>query len=103
MCKKLVTKPLGVYIKLKPLHFAAAVAPVVLYKAVARVHNENTKRLGFRNERRIQNERDHLLTSIPELEMINRRRRPTKSMSMADPIAITKLKISKESNMLIIY
>ena len=29
-------------IRLKILHFAAAVAPVVLYKAVARVHNENT-------------------------------------------------------------
>ena len=28
--------------------------------------------------------------------MINRRLRPTKSISMADPIAITKLKISKK-------
>lgn len=44
-----------------------------------------------------------MLTSIPELEMINRRRRPTKSISMADPIAITKLKIFKKQKKRIRY
>jgi len=51
-CK--VTKPS--YKALKPLPIAAYAWPDVLYKAVARVHDENTTYTLVQNQRKIQNE-----------------------------------------------